>query len=59
MSLKVYDTVGRLVGTLAEGLREAGTHEVTFDGSNLAAGVYLVSLQREGSNQVEKLVLMK
>jgi hypothetical protein len=58
-SLKVYDTSGRLAATLMYGWRQAGKHEATFDGSNLASGVYLYHL-RAGSNQATgKLVLTK
>jgi len=57
--LRVYDTAGREVATLVEGWREAGTHEVTFDGSGLASGVYLVRLQAGGASQVQKVVLLK
>jgi hypothetical protein len=59
VSLKVYDTTGRLVATLLEGWREVGTHEVTFDGSGLASGIYLAKLEAGGFNQTQKLVLLK
>jgi hypothetical protein len=67
VSLKVYDTAGRLVATLVEGWREAGTHEATFDGSGLASGFYLAKLEAvelSGSGatptiRVQKLVLLK
>jgi hypothetical protein len=58
-SLKVYDTSGRLIATLVDGWREAGTHEVTFDGSKLASGIYLAKLQAGEFSEVQKLVLMK
>jgi hypothetical protein len=57
--LKVYDNSGRLVATLVEGRREAGTHQVTFDGSNLASGVYLYTLQAGSHTATGKMVLMK
>jgi hypothetical protein len=50
VSLKVYDIAGRLVATLTDGWREAGTHEVMFDGSSLASGIYLYSLETSGSS---------
>ena len=59
VSLKVYDTAGRLVTTLVEGQQEAGAHSVTFDGSRLASGLYFLKLQVEESNAVKKLMLMK
>jgi hypothetical protein len=59
VSLKVYDTAGRLVTTLADGRKEAGTHEVTFDGSKLAAGVYIARLTAGEFTAAQKMVLLK
>jgi hypothetical protein len=59
VSLKVYDTAGRLVATLVNGMRETGTHQVTFDGSNLASGVYLYSLTAGSYSATGKMVLLK
>jgi hypothetical protein len=59
VSLKVYDTAGRLVATLVEGWREAGEHKVTFDGSGLPSGVYLYRLQAGEAAATGKLVLLK
>jgi len=59
VGLRVYDTAGREVATLVNGWREAGVHEVTFDGSGLASGVYLVRMEAGEVAQVMKLVLLK
>ncbi|MFH1861419.1 MAG: T9SS type A sorting domain-containing protein, partial [bacterium] len=59
VNLKVYDTAGRLVATLVNGWREAGTHEVTFDGAKLASGVYLYLLEAGDITVSGKLVLLK
>jgi hypothetical protein len=59
VSLKVYDTAGRLAATLVDGWRDAGTHQVAFDGSNLASGVYLYSLTAGPHHATGKIVLMK
>ncbi|MCX6639594.1 MAG: C10 family peptidase [bacterium] len=59
VTLKVYDTSGRLVTTLVNGYRQAGAHEVTFDGSRLASGVYLVRLEAGEFRAVQKMVLLK
>jgi hypothetical protein len=59
VNLKVYDTSGRLVTTLVEGWREAGAHEVTFDGSKLASGIYLAKLQAGEQTSIQKLALIK
>jgi hypothetical protein len=59
VSLKVYDTAGRLVTTLTDGWRQAGEHEVTFDGSKLASGLYFVRLQAGEFTAVQKMLLLK
>jgi hypothetical protein len=59
MMLSVHDINGRLIKTLVDGYRMAGTHEITFDGSDLASGVYLVRLEIDYYHAVKKLVLMK
>jgi hypothetical protein len=59
VSLRVYDTAGRLVATLVEGLQEAGTHQVTFDGSHLPSGLYLYRLTAGQNTATGKMVLLK
>jgi hypothetical protein len=59
VSLRVYDTAGRLVTTLVEGIQEAGMHQVTFDGSRLSSGLYFVRMQAGGFNAVQKMMLIK
>jgi hypothetical protein len=39
--------------------RDAGVHEVTFDGSRLASGVYLYRLQAGDFVESKPLVLLK
>ena len=45
VQLTVFTTLGPRVATLVEGEREAGFHEVRFDASGLASGVYLCQLR--------------
>jgi hypothetical protein len=59
VSVKVYDTAGRLVTTLADGWQEAGSHQVTFDGSRLSSGLYFVKMQAGDFSGVQKLILLK
>jgi hypothetical protein len=59
VSLKIYDISGRLVMTLADGWQEAGTQEVTFDGSGLASGIYLYVLSSAGQTITGKMTLLK
>ena len=59
VNLTVYDILGREVSMLVNERREAGVHEVKFDGSNLASGVYLYRLQAGAFVSTKKLVLLK
>jgi mannose/cellobiose epimerase-like protein (N-acyl-D-glucosamine 2-epimerase family) len=45
VTLTVFNTLGQRVAVLQEGEKEAGYHEVVFDASGLASGVYLYRLQ--------------
>gem|GEM_PF-3280650 len=58
-SLKVFDLAGHVVATLVDGMVEAGSHSVVFDGSPLASGVYFATLQVGDGIQSQKLVLVK
>ncbi len=59
VSLTVYDILGRQVSVLVNERREAGVHEVKFDGSNLASGVYLCRLTAGEFIQTRKLILVR
>ncbi|MFH1735110.1 MAG: T9SS type A sorting domain-containing protein [bacterium] len=59
VNLSVFDISGREVATLVNGYRNAGAHDVVFDASQLASGIYVTKLTA-GSNVVTaKLVLLK
>jgi hypothetical protein len=59
ISLKVYDTAGRVVAELVNGMQESGSHQVTFDGSGLASGLYFVQLQTGDFSATQKMILLK
>ncbi|HEX7344113.1 MAG TPA: T9SS type A sorting domain-containing protein, partial [bacterium] len=59
VNLRIFDTAGRLVAELVNGWREAGSHEVTFDGSALPSGIYLARLTAGDYSRVQKLALLK
>lgn len=59
VTIKVYDILGREVATLVDGVESAGYHEVTFDGSRLASGVYFYRLTTPGYTEVMKMLLVK
>jgi hypothetical protein len=59
LTLNVYDANGRLVQTLASGTYSAGTHEVSFDGANLATGIYFARMTGNAQTDLLKLMLIK
>ena len=58
VTLTVYNTLGQQVGILANGDVEAGFHDVKFDGSALASGVYFYRIHAGSFIQTKRLVLL-
>jgi photosystem II stability/assembly factor-like uncharacterized protein len=58
-TLEVFDILGREVRTLVNGELKPGSHEVTFDATGLASGVYFYRLQAGGVVQTKRLVLLR
>jgi flagellar hook assembly protein FlgD len=59
--LAIYDVAGRLVRSLVDGHRAAGTHPVRWEGRNdagraVAPGVYYVRLEVAGERVVRSVV---
>jgi Secretion system C-terminal sorting domain len=57
--LKVYDLLGREVATLVDGQMNAGMHQVSFDASRFASGIYFYRIQAGGFTATKKLLLLK
>jgi hypothetical protein len=59
VSLKVYDTVGREVATLAEGILLPAVYRLSFNGTRFASGMYFYRMQTDGFVKTRKLILLK
>ncbi len=57
--LEVFDILGRKVATLADGRYSAGKYAFTFDGTNLASGMYLYRLTAGSYSAVRKMLLIR
>ena len=63
--LQIYDIKGRLISEPVNGIRNAGSYSVNFNGSNLTSGIYFYRLSAksnfsEGSlTQTKKMLLIK
>ena len=64
VTVNIFNSRGQLIRTLANGVMNAGFHQIAWDGRNstgtkVTSGVYLYQLKTENSNQVKKMILAK
>ena len=59
VKLNVYNLLGENVMTLINRFQKAGPHEVNFNASNLASGVYFYKLEAGIQISIKKMILMK
>ena len=59
VSVQVYNVMGQVVATLANGYMDANTYTLSWDASNASSGMYFVTAEVAGSLITQKLVLMK
>jgi len=59
VTLRVFDAMGRQVGTLADGPLSAGPHSFRFDAGSLAAGVYVYTLNVEGEVSSRRMMVVR
>jgi hypothetical protein len=58
-SLKVYDILGKEAAELVNAELEAGSYERTFNGVNLASGMYIYILKGGSYVETKKMLLLK
>ncbi|OQY70307.1 MAG: hypothetical protein B6D44_16065, partial [Ignavibacteriales bacterium UTCHB2] len=59
LKLNVYNMLGQLVETLAEGTYEAGYYKINFNASSLPSGMYIYRIESSDFVQVRKMLLIK
>lgn len=59
IKLNLYNMLGELVRTIAEGTYEKGYHKVVVDAANLPSGTYVYRIESPNFIQVKKMVLLK
>ena len=59
VTLKVFDILGKEVGTLVDGVKEAGNYSVDFDASRLSSGIYFYEIQAGKFNDTKKMLFVK
>jgi hypothetical protein len=59
LKINIYNMIGQLVRTLADGNYDAGYHKVTFNAVDLPSGAYVYRIESPDFVQVKKMVLIK
>ena len=59
VTLRIYDVNGREVTILVNGIQNAGSYSVDWNGESFASGVYFYRLEAEGFSKSYKMVLLK
>ncbi len=59
VTLNVYDVLGRLVATLANGRYPAGTHAFSFNASGLSSGAYFYRLEAGNYSAFRSMLVLK
>ncbi|MEE9431363.1 MAG: glycosyl hydrolase family 28-related protein [Melioribacteraceae bacterium] len=59
VSIKLYDSLGRLVKVLTSGIKSGGNHSIHINTENLSSGMYYYQLASEKFIQIKKMILLK
>jgi hypothetical protein len=59
VQLSIFDVMGREVARLVEETMEAGSHQVSWNASNLSSGVYVIHINAGSFIQSRSMVLLK
>ncbi len=59
VKIDVFNIVGQEIATLVDGFLPAGYHQVQFDASLYASGIYLYRIQAGKYQQIKRMLLMK
>lgn len=50
VTLSIYNSLGQMVSEIAQGVRDAGTHSITFAAADLPSGVYIYTISAVAQN---------
>ena len=59
VELSIYNILGQKVATLVNERKQAGYHQVEWDASGLASGIYYYRIEAGEFQDVKKMILIK
>ncbi len=64
VTLKIYNVAGQLVRTLVDGVRDAASYSIAWDGANdrgtaVASGIYFYKMETNGFSETRKMALLR
>ena len=59
VTLTVYDMSGKVIGTLVNEQKQAGTYQVSYNASSLSSGVYFYKITAGSFVSTKKMILVK
>jgi len=59
VQIKIFDVFGREAATLINDIESKGKHNVTWDGSNVASGIYFYTITFKNQAINKKMLLIK
>lgn len=59
VNISIYDILGRLVKVLVNEQVEPGHHQIVFNASNIASGVYFYNMRTDNFTVTKKMLLLK
>ncbi|MCC6395650.1 MAG: T9SS type A sorting domain-containing protein [Bacteroidetes bacterium] len=58
-TIRVYNLIGQEIGTLFNGMQDAGRHTLRFNATSLPSGVYFYRIESGSFRAVKKMMLLK
>ena len=59
VGLVIYDIMGRKVEVLVNGIMVSGEHQIEWDASHFASGIYMYKLTSSGETLSKRMILLK
>ena len=59
VTIRIHDVLGKLLTTLVDDIKPAGSYNVQFHASNLPSGMYVLQMQAGNYPGLKKMMLIK